>query len=157
MPLSFRVAIRSGFVALLMLLCATATAANDRPAPPAAIDIFIDYADSVHELDRVSRTHPKIEIRIYQVTGIERLEMHLSKGLPSDPAAAKRQALQRLSTLDDTARDRLKHSAIGLAEAARLGVTHYPAIVFDSQNVIYGTNDISRALETYHRWQGGAR
>lgn len=156
MPMSFHAPTRSGYVVWLMLLCATAPAANERPAPPAAIDIFIGYGDRVHELERVSRTHLKLEIRIYQITGIERLEMRLSKGLPDDPAAAKRRALQRLSTLDDVARDRLKHSAIGLAEAARLGVTQYPAIVFNSQYVAYGITDLTRALETLHGWQGGA-
>ncbi len=157
MPLSLRAPTRIGFVSWLMLICGTATAANERPVQPAAIDIFIGYGDGLHEFDRISRTLPQTQIRVYQVAGIKRLEMRLSKGLPSDPAAAKRQALQRLSTLDNGARDHLKQSAIALAEAARLGVAQYPAVVFDGQYVIYGITDLGGALESFHRWQGAAR
>lgn len=157
MRLTFGVPVRSGLVAWLILFCATAAAANGAPVPTSRIDVFIGDTDRLHELNRVSRAHPGIEIRVFVVTGIQRLEALLSKGLSADPGAAKRQALERLGALDDAARDSLKHSAIGLAEAVRLGVTQYPAIVFDGQHVIYGMTDLGRALEHFGRWQGEPR
>ncbi|MEX0951570.1 MAG: TIGR03757 family integrating conjugative element protein [Gammaproteobacteria bacterium] len=140
-----------------MLLCAAAAIADGAPVQPTRIDVFVGERDGLHGWDRFSQDHPGIEIRVFEVTGIERLEGRLSKGLPVDLVAAKRQALKRLGVLDNAARDSLKRSAIGLAEAVRLGVTQYPAIVFDGQYVIYGVIDLSRALELFRRWQGGAR
>ncbi|MDZ7643326.1 MAG: TIGR03757 family integrating conjugative element protein [Woeseiaceae bacterium] len=157
MPLPLGVPHRIGYVNWLMLLCAAAAIADGAPVQPTRIDVFVGERDGLHGWDRFSQDHPGIEIRVFEVTGIERLEGRLSKDLSADPVAAKRQALQRLGALDDAAHDGLKHSAVGLAEAVRLGVTRYPAMVFDSRYVIYGVTDLHQALELFRRRQGGAR
>ncbi|MEX2259808.1 MAG: TIGR03757 family integrating conjugative element protein [Woeseia sp.] len=157
MPLTFGVPSRWVFVCWLLLLGAAATVSNGAPLQPMLVEVFVGEGDDLHQWGRFSEDYPGIEIRVFEVTGIERLEARLSKDLSADPVAAKRQALQRLGALDGSAHDGLKHSAVGLAEAVRLGVTRYPAMVLDSRYVIYGVTDLHRALELFRRWQGGAR
>ena len=37
------------------------------------------------------------------------------------------------------------------------GIDRIPAIVFDSQAVVYGVTDLSAALAHYQAWQSGRR
>ncbi|MCB1718714.1 MAG: DUF1525 domain-containing protein, partial [Candidatus Competibacteraceae bacterium] len=40
--------------------------------------------------------------------------------------------------------------------ARELGIDRYPAVVFDSQFVVYGLTDLPAALAHYRRWQQSA-
>ena len=97
--------------------------------------------------------HRNIDIQFYQLNGIQLIETELSRGLTANPDLSKHYALQHIHMLDDQARARMQHSAIGLAMALQYGIDRYPAIVFDGQAVIYGVTDLNAALAHYQTWR----
>ena len=40
-----------------------------------------------------------------------------------------------------------------LAKVMQYGLDRYPAIVFDSQAVVFGITDLEQALRLYRQWQ----
>jgi len=92
-------------------------------------------------------------VTTYAVDGLERFESGLSEGLPTDPEAAKAEALRRIQQLDDARMAPAKNAAIGLAKAVQYGVDRYPAIVFDERAVVYGVTDLVEALDRFEAWQ----
>ena len=117
--------------------------ATDRPVSPSSID-------------RLRGQAVNIELQVYRIDGIQQLEAALSRHLSSDPAVAKRVALDRIQQLDNQSTTRLRNAAIGLTKALQYGIDRYPAIVFDRQCVVYGVTDLGQALQRYHLWQGRA-
>jgi len=92
-------------------------------------------------------------VTIYAVDGLERFEAGLSEGLPTDPEAAKAEALRRIQQLDDARMAPAKNAAVGLANAVQYGVDRHPAIVFDGLAVVYGVTDLVEAVDRYEAWQ----
>ncbi len=96
-------------------------------------------------------------IEVYALDGIEGLEATLSERLSTDPNAARRVALKRVSQMDAVRIEQAQRAAVGLVRAAEYGIDRYPAIVFDGQAVVYGITDIGEALRYYRVWQGRAQ
>ena len=92
-------------------------------------------------------------VAIYAINGLERFESGLSEDLPTDPKAAKAEALRRVQQLDDARMVQAENAAVGLAKAVQYGVDRYPAIVFDRRSVVYGVTDLVEALDLYDAWQ----
>ncbi|MCS2611031.1 TIGR03757 family integrating conjugative element protein [Halomonas dongshanensis] len=84
-----------------------------------------------------------------------RLDAQLSEGLPADPDGAKQVLETRMSgpewqqTLQDYGQ-----FYQGVARAWMLGIEKVPAVVVDSQYVVYGEPDIRRALEEIEHARG---
>jgi integrating conjugative element protein (TIGR03757 family) len=98
-----------------------------------------------------------LEIIRYEVNGIQSVERDLSLNLPVEPQQSKQIALYRIHTLDEKTRSRMQASATGLAKAMQYGVERYPAVVFNSEAVVYGVADLTLAREQYRVWQTGRR
>ena len=96
---------------------------------------------------------PGVEIRIYVLNEILRVEAELSADLPANPEQSKRIALQRIQHMGDQAKTKMQMAAQGLAKAMQYGVDRYPAIVFDGQAVVYGITDVQTALAHYQTWR----
>ncbi|OLO06708.1 integrating conjugative element protein [Salinicola sp. MH3R3-1] len=85
-----------------------------------------------------------------------RLDARISQDLPADPSRAKQALQSRMSdpewqrTLEDYGR-----LYQGLARAWMLGIEKVPAVVVDSQYVVYGEPDVGRALEEIEQARGG--
>ena len=77
-----------------------------------------------------------------------RLDARLSQDLPADPSRAKRMLQSRMN---DPERQRTLRDYgqlyQGVARAWMLGIEKVPAVVVDSQYVVYGEPDVGRALE----------
>lgn len=101
--------------------------------------------------------YPGIEITVYHLDGIQRLEHALSANLPREQTVAKRMALQRIQHLDPNATARLQEAAAGAARAVQYGVDRIPATVMDGQFVVYGLTDLSTVLTYYQRWINGKK
>lgn len=99
----------------------------------------------------------EIELHIYELDGIQRIETELSKDLTTDPEQSKRIVLQRFQQLDEAARAQMQRAAMGLAKAVQYGVDRYPAIVFNGEVAIYGVTDIRKALYRYQQWREGGK
>jgi integrating conjugative element protein (TIGR03757 family) len=122
------------------------------------VEAFVpsDQARAMDVSHRESATRASISVHVYPIDGLARLDADLSDGLPSDPAAAAAQARAQIAELPAARLDAVRHSAVGLAKAAEYGIDRYPAIVFDSEAVIYGVTDLDEALQIYRTWLGGA-
>jgi integrating conjugative element protein (TIGR03757 family) len=92
-------------------------------------------------------------VATYAVNGLERFQSALSEGLPTDPEAAKAEAIYRIQQLDDVRMEPVKNATIGLVKALQYGVNRYPAIVFDERAVVYGVTNLVEALDRYQAWQ----
>ena len=123
------------------------------------IEVFTSTDKQVAETPSLvkSKGVSEIELQIYQLDGIQRFETKLSSNLPTDPDRSKQIALQRIQQLDKQAIAAVQNAAVGLAKAMQYGVDRYPAIVFDSEAVVYGLTDLSSALDQYRTWRAGGR
>jgi integrating conjugative element protein (TIGR03757 family) len=138
------------FVVLALLLIEPSHAA--KPARITRIDVFITADQLINRFDAFVAKHPEITVRVHTLDAIENLKDELSTGLPRDPREAKRVALSRLKQLSKNKRAELEHAATSIATALAYGVTQYPAIVFNSEFVVYGLSDPLPALEHFQRW-----
>jgi integrating conjugative element protein (TIGR03757 family) len=144
-------------VSLVIALCLVYTGAAMAEVSPNRVEIFTASDEPASDLQEVSATLKKTEIRVYWLDGIHRLEAELSQRLPADAQSAERAVLERLQHLDKDRRDRVAESALALARAVELGIDRYPAIVIDGQWVLYGLTDLSAAVTLYRRWQASHR
>jgi integrating conjugative element protein (TIGR03757 family) len=138
------------FVVLALLLVEPSHAAKS--ARITRIDVFITADQLINRFDAFVAKHPEITVRVHTLDAIENLKDELSTGLPRDPREAKRVALSRLKQLSKNKRAELEHAATSIATALSYGITQYPAIVLNSEFVVYGLSDPLRALEHFQRW-----
>ena len=140
-----------------LLIVNAAEAAQNVVGHPRLIEVFTTAYSPVTGGSAVRRqpVYRDIELHIYELDGILRIEAQLSKGLRVDPEQARRVVLQRLQPLDEASRAQMQRAATGLARAVQYRVDRYPAIVFDRQAVIYGVTDVQVALAHYIAWQTG--
>jgi integrating conjugative element protein (TIGR03757 family) len=94
-----------------------------------------------------------IQLTVYRIDGLERLERQLSLELPGTLSQAKPTVLKRLAALDASSVAAAREAAQGLARALELGIDRYPAIVIDSSVVLYGTHDLADARDRYRQWR----
>lgn len=92
-------------------------------------------------------------VLIYEVDGIRRLEGDLSLSLTADTDAARRQAIERVSQVDEEQVRRVQRTAVGLSKAVQYGIDHYPAVVFNRDAVVYGVIDLTEARQRYQLWR----
>jgi len=146
-------------VVLALFVGGTAQAAQNRAGNPHLVEVFTASGSPITRDAELSRpSSGVINLHIYELDGIQRIEAKLSKDLTSDPEQSKRVVLQRFQQLHDDDRAQMQRAAMGLAKAVQYGVDRYPAIVFDGEVAIYGVTDISEALHRYQQWrQGGKR
>ncbi len=104
-----------------------------------------------------SRPFSGYAVTAYEIDGIQTLERSLSRGLPSDRDRSEQLAIQRLHDLSDKERRLLRASATGLAKATHYGIDRLPAVVFDSEAVVYGITDIPAAIAVYETWHSDRR
>lgn len=99
----------------------------------------------------------KVNIQVYELDSIQRVEADLSRGLSADPHESRRVALERFQRLREEDLRRIQNAAIGLTKAAQYRVDRYPAIVFDGEVVVYGIPDVRLALFQYQQWLEGQK
>ncbi|WIX33255.1 TIGR03757 family integrating conjugative element protein [Salinicola sp. JS01] len=87
-----------------------------------------------------------------------RLDARISQDLPADPSRAK-QALQSRMSDPEWQRTIQDYGRLyqGVARAWMLGIEKVPAVVVDSQYVVYGEPDVGRALEEIEQARGDQR
>lgn len=129
---------------LAMAVMSPATYAADNTSQPSTIEVFTTSAIGIVGQDYGAE--------IFEIDGLDALARELSDGLPTDPAEAQQQALQRISELGDALRRRAGQATEGLSRAQRYGIKKIPAVVFDDgRSVIYGLTDLNQAIEIYRQ------
>ena len=97
-----------------------------------------------------------VQLTVYDLDGLARLNAILSHQLPPQQAAARAMAAKRLGTLTERQQAELRATATGLLAAQRYRLTRYPAMVINGEAVIYGLTDPKEAVRQYRRWRGEA-
>jgi len=121
---------------------------------PRLVEVFTTSGLPIaRDADLPRQNSGAIDFNIYELDGIQRIELQLSKGLSADPEQSKRVVLQRFQQLHEEDRTQMQMTAQGLAKATQYGVDRYPAIVFDVQAVVYGVTDVQTALAHYRTWR----
>ncbi len=141
----------------MLLASNSAQAAQNVLGNPSLIEVFTTTDLAVAGvIDSLSESG-KVNLQVFELDGIQRIEARLSKGLSADPDKSRRVVLERFQRLREEDRKLLRNAAMGLAKAAQYGVDRYPAIVFDGKVVVYGTTDVRLALFQYQQWQEGQK
>jgi len=142
-----------------IMVILSGVSAADPTSPPTRIEVFTTTDQEVVGASAIGpkQQYSDIELQIHRLDGIQQVESGLSGNLPSDLELAKRVALQRIQQLDEQESAAIQNAAVGLAKAMQYGIDRYPAIVFNSQIVVYGVTDLKVALDHYRTWQVGAR
>lgn len=119
------------------------------------IEVFIanDYPVAGKETLSSARGDRELELHLYEIDGIQRIELKLSENLPSDLQQSKQVVLQRIQRLSKQSHRHMQRSAMGMTRAIQYGIDRYPAIVFDGQAVVYGVSDLTAALDHYRKWR----
>ncbi len=148
-----------GVLVLVLLVVSVVQATEPAAVAPQIVEVFTssDLPITGKVAINPGSVRSKTELQIYELDGIQRIEVELSRDLTADPEQSKRIVLQRIQQLDEASRSRMQHTAMGLANAVQYGVDRYPAMVFDGEVAIFGVTDIREALHRYQRWREGGK
>jgi len=146
-------------VLLTLLAVSAAQAAQNRAGNSHLVEVFTTTDLPVTGEATISQQpgYRDMDIHIYELDGIQRIEAKLSQGLTADPEQSKQVVLRRFQQLHEEDRARMQRAAMGLAKAMQYGVDRYPAIVFDGEVAMYGVTDIGEALDRYQQWREGRK
>ena len=100
--------------------------------------------------------HQGERIELYEIDGIRRFEEDISQDLSEDANTAKRQAIDRVTQLDEEQKQQVQRSAIGLTKAMQYGINRYPAVVFNGESVVYGVTNLTEPIHRYRQWREAA-
>lgn len=100
---------------------------------------------------------PGASVTVYDLAApkLAMADLNAALKLPANPATAAALAKGYLQAHQAEFAGRILPAYEGLGKALNLGVSHYPALVFNGQAVIYGVTDIQQGLELYRHWQQG--
>jgi integrating conjugative element protein (TIGR03757 family) len=100
---------------------------------------------------------PEVKLTVYDLAApkLAMANLNAQLKLPANPTLATAQAKDYLQSHQAELSKRILPTYEGLSKAINLGVSHYPALVFNGQAVIYGVTDIQEGLELYRNWQQG--
>lgn len=108
------------------------------------------YTDSSNPVNS-----PSPDVPVVYLDAPERVQTDIFGALPANPALAEKQARDVMNSTAFTSQQQVLASAYqGLMKAWSLGLTKYPAVVFDDKWVVYGTTDVSVAMQHLADWRG---
>jgi len=114
----------------------------------ALADVVI-YTDAGHPA-----TVENESTRVVMLDAPDTVQDRLFGTLPEDPVAAEQAARDVLASPEWKEHERVLADAYqGVIAAWQLGLSRYPAVVFDGQYVVYGTASESEARARYDHWQ----
>ena len=95
---------------------------------------------------------PGLTVTLYDLSAPKHIEQELSAGLSTNPEAAAKVASQFIQANQDNLAQRLMMAYQSHTKAMDYGLTHYPALVFNGQAIIYGVIDVLDGLNRYQTW-----
>jgi integrating conjugative element protein (TIGR03757 family) len=147
-------------VALITLAaCGVNHADQIVPVRAQLIEVFISADTNITGVREIKQQQENVglEIKIYRLDGIQQIESELSRDLARDPELAKSAVTERIQKLNAGARAEMQNAATGMAKAMQYGIDRLPAMVIDSQAVVYGITGLPEALGHYMAWRAGSR
>ena len=95
---------------------------------------------------------PGLTVTLYDLSAPKHIEQELSAGLSTNPEAAAKVASQFIQANQEALAQRLMMAYQSHTKAMDYGLTHYPALVFNGQAIIYGVTDVLDGLNRYQTW-----
>jgi len=95
---------------------------------------------------------PGLTVTLYDLSAPKHIEQELSAGLSTNPEAAAKVASRFIQANQETLAQRLMMAYQSHTKAMDYGLTHYPALVFNGQAIIYGVIDVLDGLNHYQTW-----
>ena len=112
------------------------------------VEAFTDSGQlPIHVLQK-----PGLTVTLYDLSAPKHIEQELSAGLSTNPEAAAKVASQFIQANQETLAQRLMMAYQSHTKAMDYGLTHYPALVFNGQAIIYGVTDVLDGLNRYQTW-----
>lgn len=106
-----------------------------------------DYTVEIFTLAGEPVTNVPSGAAVIELDAPARLDAELSEDLPADADAAKAVMLERMQSPEwEDLAQRYAERHIGVTRAWMLGVESVPAVVVDSQFVVYGEPDVNAAV-----------
>ena len=96
---------------------------------------------------------PGLTVTLYDLSAPKHIEQELSAGLSTNPEAAAKVASQFIQANQEALAQRLMMAYQSHTKAMDYGLTHYPALVFNGQAIIYGVTDVLDGLNRFQTWQ----
>jgi len=98
---------------------------------------------------------PEVKVTVYDLAApkLAMAQLNAQLHLPANPALATAMAKDYLQSHQAELAQRILPTYKGLTQAINLGISHYPALVFNGQAVIYGVTDVQEGLRIYRHWQ----
>ncbi|MDX3903956.1 TIGR03757 family integrating conjugative element protein [Pasteurella multocida] len=95
--------------------------------------------------------------QIYYLDQVENFEEEISRNLSKSPEIAEQEIRAFFNSADWKAQEQqLKDAYQGVISGWQNGIKKVPAVFFDnpesSASVIYGTTDVKKALDEWHKW-----
>ncbi|MGE4593339.1 MAG: TIGR03757 family integrating conjugative element protein [Alcaligenes sp.] len=93
--------------------------------------------------------------RIIQLDAAQTIEAELSAQLPDDPQQAAVLVQRRLNERGHALQQQLREAYQGVTDAWSLGITSIPAVIVDQRYIVYGENELNRALARIEQHREG--
>ena len=128
-------------------------ASAEASAAPVKVRVFTDSRRfSIRHTDSSD-----VSVTVYDLAAPKRAiaDLNATLKLPANPEQAAAIAKAYLQSHQAEMAGRILPTYAGLSKAIQLGVSHYPAFVFNDKEVIYGVTDIQEGLRLYQNWHQG--
>lgn len=125
----------------------------DASAGPMKVMVFTDSRRfSISHMDSTD-----VSVTVYDLAApkLAVADLNAALKLPVNPEQAAAIAKNYLQNHQAELAGRILPTYEGLSKAIDLGVSQYPALVFNDKAVIYGVTDIQEGLRLYQNWQQG--
>lgn len=98
-------------------------------------------------------TEGQANVSIHRLDAADALEAELGRDLPANEAQAREIVERRLDAMGEhELQARARQAYSGLIYAFKYRIDRYPAVVFNSDAVVYGETDLVQAWRRYHEW-----
>lgn len=137
----------------LVLLAQLAAAEDNLNRESLSLEVFTTLERPLAEGSSEAPGSGRHHLQVYNLYGLAEVEAALSNNLPSEPVAARAEALRRIARLASGEMEAGRRAASGLAKAQQYGIDRYPAVVINGEAIVYGLTDINEALRRYADWR----
>ena len=127
-------------------------------ALPASLAVFSPVIFAADVLVVTDSHHPVKTMggeRLIELDEAHRIEAELSAGLPTDPEQATAIVKRRLNGGGADLQRRIASAYQGVTDAWSLGITSIPAVIVDQRYIVYGENELNRALARIEQHREG--
>ena len=118
------------------------------------IEVFTSRQGAIEQYAAQKKLLRAYRLIIHNLNSVEEWEEKFSVGLSSDEVKARAQVEQRIEDMGGQTvfNSQVLQAYNPLLRSVELGLMEYPSVVIDGTYVLYGTDDVSAAIDRYGEW-----